>query len=138
MTDDLFSDDSNSEQDELFSTSKETPHQAPSPSTRTQTISKLDIFESDSDSSFSVTEEDSLLFNKSSNIAIDLGPPLTATPTTRHVPNGKTLLLVSGGNKEEDSDSSDSSLDESSQTLPRLLPGKGEGAQLRKVRCTIM
>ena len=46
----------------------------------------FDIFDSDSDSSFGLNDEDSLLFQKSSSI--ELGPPLTSLPHVDNKGNG--------------------------------------------------
>ena len=46
----------------------------------------FDLFDSDSDNSFGVNDEDSLLFQKSSSV--DLGPPLTSFPHVHSKGNG--------------------------------------------------
>ncbi|XP_064398533.1 endosome-associated-trafficking regulator 1-like isoform X2 [Halichondria panicea] len=140
------SEGSSSELDDLFPPSKETPHRGPppGPSKDTKVVSdpliKSDIFESDSDSSFGLTEEDSLFFNKSSNAPIDLGPPLTSVPKTSDVSNGRTTSLTSRGSKDEDEDSDwfgsslEASTKESPQVLSRVLAGEGESTLVRKLR----
>ena len=107
-----------------------------------------DIFESDSDSSFGMTEEDSLLLNKSSNVPIDLGPPLAPAPETQTVSNGGgggSILLTGGGSKDEDSDLFGSSFEGGAEATPVLsglptLPREKleESALVRKVSWPIV
>ncbi len=134
------SEGSSSELDDLFPPNNDIPH-TPGKETKpaSDPLIKSDIFESDSDSSFGLTEEDSLFFNKSENVPLDLGPPLTSVPDTRDVSNGRTTSLTSRGSKDEDEDSDwfGSSLEagtkESPLVLSRVLAGEGDSTLVRKV-----